>query len=290
MTLTTTPSGIWVLQALLGVETMPVALRLKPFIPSAHSSMMVDTTDGPRPVTQTAEYASLLAAGVIGANGTVDPMVRDWMTVLGRPERQAVLAIRRPAASPDPVEAQGNWQVEERALVVCRRQRWMAMAARCGDEVVVAPVGETDRAEEQVSLTCQTLLAAFGEAEPAVIEGVNLPTELLQSALKHTYQQGRDAMGAALARLGLMPDQIDVIAAAARMDESAMAVVAVIDHGVKQYVHPRVLTVVDTEFGRISVTYTTGADRRRWMSIWPTSAPALQDDLTELLTAARGAA
>jgi hypothetical protein len=290
MTLTTTPSGIWVLQALLGVETMPVALRLKPFIPSAHASLMVETTEGPRPIGQTAEYASLLAAGVIGPDWAVDPMVRDWMTVLGRPERQVVLAIRRPAAASIPVEPQHKTAVEERALVVCRRQRWMAMAARGGDEVVVAPVGETDRPEEQVLLTCQTLLAAFGEAEPASIEGVNLPTELLQSALKHTYERGRNAMGGALARLGLLPDQIDVIAAAARMDESAMAVVAVIDHGVKQYVHPRVLTVVDTEFGRVSVTYTTGADRRQWMSIWPTSAAALQEDLTDLLTAPRGAA
>jgi hypothetical protein len=290
VTLTTTPSGIWVLQALLGVETMPVALRLKPFIPSAHSSLIVDTPEGQHSVTQTAEYAGLVAAGVIGPDGTVDPMVRDWMTVLGRPGRQVVLAIRRPAPAPASAGAQHNSLVEERVLVVCRRQRWMAMAARCGDEVVVAPVGETDRPEEQVSLTCRTLLAAFGDAEPAAIEGVNVPTDVLQSALQHTHHRGRDAMTSALGRLGLLPDQIDVVVAAARLDASAMAVVAVIDHGVKQYVHPRVLTVVDTEFGRVSVAYTTGADRRQWMSIWPATSPALHEDLTELLTAPGGAA
>ena len=40
--LTTTPAGIWVLQALLGVETMPTALRLRPFIPSIDSGPTVE--------------------------------------------------------------------------------------------------------------------------------------------------------------------------------------------------------------------------------------------------------
>jgi hypothetical protein len=34
MALTTTANGVWVLEALLGVETLPIALRLRPFIPS----------------------------------------------------------------------------------------------------------------------------------------------------------------------------------------------------------------------------------------------------------------
>ena len=290
MALTTTPNGIWVLQALLGVETMPVALRLKPFVPSVHSSLTVDTTAGLRPLTQTAEYASLIEAGVIDAQGDVDAAVRDWMTVLGRPERQIVLVIRRPAPSDEPRDGAATPLVEERTLVVCRHRRWLAMAARSGEEVVIDAVGESHRAEEQVSLMCQTLLPAFGEAEPAAIEGVNVPTELLLSTLGNTSPLGREATAAALGRLGLLPGQIDVITAAARLDESAMAVVAIIDHGAKQYVHPRVLTVVDTEFGRVSVSYTTGADRRQWVSIWPASIPALREDLTELLAAPRGAA
>jgi hypothetical protein len=290
MALTTTPNGIWMLQALLGVETMPVALRLKPFVPSVHASLTVDTNAGPRPLTQTAEYAGLVAAGVIDGRGEVDPAVRDWMTVLGRPERQIVLAIRRPAPSDERRQGAATPLVEERALVVCRHRRWLAMAARSGDEVVIDAVGESDRPEEQVSLMCQTLLPAFGEAEPAAIEGVNVPAELLLSTVANTSPLGREAISAALGRLGLSPSQVDVITAAARLEESAMAVVAIMDHGAKLYVHPRVLTVVDTEFGRVSITYTTGADRRQWMSVWPASIPALREDLAELLAAPRGAA
>ena len=63
MAMTTTPNGVWVLQELLGVETLPVALRLRPFIPSLYDdSVVVATTAGPVPVTQTTEYASLVAA------------------------------------------------------------------------------------------------------------------------------------------------------------------------------------------------------------------------------------
>ena len=50
MALTTTVGGVWVLQALLGVDTMPAALRLKPFVPSVHESLIVETTAGPLPL------------------------------------------------------------------------------------------------------------------------------------------------------------------------------------------------------------------------------------------------
>jgi hypothetical protein len=292
MSLTTTPMGIWVLQALLGVETMPIALRLKPFIPSVHASLIVETTDGPRPLTETAEYASLVAAGAIGPHGEVDEAIRDWMKVVGRPDRQIVLVARRPAAGTADERQQydDDPRVEERALVVCQHRRWLAMAARCGDEVVIGPVGESGDSDERVSLICQTLLPAFGEAPPAAIEGVNLLSDVLQSAVKSSYQHGREAVSAALGRLGLLPDQVDVLTAITRLDESAMAVVAIIDQGVTEYVHPKVFTVVDTEFGRVSVTYVSGADGRQWMSIFPTSIPALREDLTDLLAAPRGAA
>src|SRR5271167_4185973 len=199
MALTTTANGVWVLQALLGVETLPVALRLRPFIPSLHDdALMVSTTAGPVPVAQTAEYASLAAAGVIDSSGAVDHTVRDWMTVLGRAERQVVLAIRRP----DPATAgAASPTVEERVLVVCRHRRWMAMAARDGDEVVIDAAGESDQPAGQVELICNTVLPGFGEAVAADVEGVNVPAELIYSTLSSAAPHGRGALAAALARL-----------------------------------------------------------------------------------------
>lgn len=290
--LTTTPSGIWVLQALLGVERMPTALRLRPFVPSVDGDGTVATTHGQVPLTQTAEYASLAAAGVIDEHGQVDEAVRDWMAVVGRPQREVMVVIRRPKPldAVPPADGEAPALVEERTLSICQRERWLAMIARSGDEVVLAPVGEAARADGQAELICDTVLHAFSAGPPAPIAGFNLPSAALEKALVDTVGQDRPVVASALTRLGLSPDQVAVLSAAARLDESAMAVVAVIDHGIKAQVHPDVVSVIDSELGRITISYTTGPDGTRWTSVWPTSAEALLQDLINLLTAAKAPA
>jgi hypothetical protein len=68
-----------------------------------------------------------------------------------------------------------------------------------------------------------------------------------------------------------------------------MAVIAVVDHGISHHVHPRVLTVADTDYGRVSLITTVAADGRKWMSVWPASVTALHDDLAKLLALPRAA-
>src|SRR6185312_4345351 len=91
----------------------------------------------------------------------------------------------------------------------------------------------------------------------------------------------------ALARMGLSPDQVEVLVAGSRIDEAAMAVVSIVDHGAARHIQPNVLTVIDTEHGRVSITYTRGPDGSAWTSIWPTTPGALREDLTQLLAAPR---
>ena len=287
--LTTTPSGIWVLQALLGVEKMPTALRLRPFVPSIDGGGTVATDIGEIPLQQTAEYASLAAAGVIDERGQVDEAVRDWMAVVGRPQREVMVVIRRPrplnGAAPRDDDAPAL--VEERTMSICRRERWLAMIARSDDQVVLAPLGEAARTDTQVELICDTLLHAFSAGEPAAIAGFNLPSAALEQALASTLGTDQTLVASALTRLGLSPDQVAVLSAAARLDQSAMAVVTVIDHGIKPHVHPDVVSVIDSELGRVTISYTTGPDGTRWTSVWPTSSEALRHDLTNLLTSAK---
>jgi hypothetical protein len=286
MALTTTVGGVWALQALLGIETMPASLRLKPYVPSVHGALIVETTAGPQPLSRTAEYLGLVHAGAIDAAGTVDEAVRDWMAVIGRPDRQVVLAIRRPAdtVGRDPAAPP---TVAERVMVVCRHRRWLAMIARDGNDMVIDAVGESDEEATQTELMCRALLPALGEAEPADVEGVNLPYDLLVASLDGAGPAGHEAVMAALHRLGLRPRQAEVLTAATRVDESAMAVACVIDHGITPVVHPGGLTVADTEHGRISITTTTSADGRKWVSVSPTSPAALREELGGLLSAPR---
>jgi EspG family len=286
--LTTTPSGIWVLQALLGVEKMPTALRLRPFVPSIDGGGSVATDIGEIPLQRTAEYASLVAAGVIDERGQVDEAVRDWMAVVGRPQREVMVVVRRPKPFDGHVTTdKGPALVEERTMSICQRERWLAMIARSDDQIVLAPLGEASRTDTQVELICDTVLHAFSEGRPAAISGFNLPSASLEQALTDTIGKEQPVVASALTRLGLSPDQVAVMSAAARLDQSAMAVVIIIEHGIKPHVHPDVISVIDSELGRITISYPTGPDGTRWTSVWPTTADALRQDLGNLINAAK---
>jgi hypothetical protein len=287
--LTTTPNGIWILQALLGVEKMPTALRLRPFIPSVDGDGTVATEVGDVPWSQTAEYQSHVAAGVIDPDGRVDDAVRDWMAVVGRPQREVLVVIRRPKALDGPVPdgEEPPALIDERVMSICQRDRWMAMIARSGDEVVLAPLGEAARSDEQIDLICDTLMHVFSRGEAASISGFNVPSATLENTLTENVPRGRQVLASSLARLGLSPDQVAVLSAACHLDESAMAVVSIIDHGIENHFHPDVISVIDSEFGRITISHTAGPDGTRWTSIWPTTTDALRQDLGKLLNSAK---
>jgi hypothetical protein len=279
--LTTSTDCVWALQALLGVERMPTVLRLKPYIPSAHGDLVVETTAGRQPLQNTAQYHDLRRVGVVDDRGEVDAAVRDWMTVLSRAEREVMLAIRRPG---QPATDEHGPTVHERVLVVCRYQRYLAMAARDGDEMVIGGVGEAEDAAGQIEAICNMIVPALGEHPPADIDGVNLPKEYIQREME-AAAKSPEGVSAALRQAGLGPWEVEVIQTAMQLDKSAMAVVAVIDHGAQLRVHPRVLTVADSEYGRISFTTTTGGDGTEWLSIWPTTPTNLRRDLGDLLAA-----
>ena len=86
-----------------------------------------------------------------------------------------------------------------------------------------------------------------------------------------------------LRRAGLGPWEIEVVSAAASLDQSAMAVVAIVDRCPEPRPHPQVLSVADTEYGRLTFSASRGADGKEWMSIWPTTPSGLRRDLAGLL-------
>lgn len=282
--LTTTVNQLWVLQALCGAETMPIGLGLlKPYIPSVHSDGMVETDAGSVPLTATAEYDSLrrTTPPVIDSSGRVDDVVRDWMTVLSRADREVMLAIRVPN---EPATETYGPTVSERTMVICRHQnRYLAMAARSGDEIVIGGVGESQTVDGQIALMTQMLLPAFGECPPADLDGINVPKAALMQAIQAGAGRGAAGIAAALKSVGLSPWDAQVVTAATQLDASAMAVVTIMDRGAELRAHERVLTVADTEYGRVTFCTKPGADGTEWMSIWPTTPDSLTRDLAEFL-------
>jgi hypothetical protein len=278
--LTTSPECVWVLQALCRVEQMPTSLHLRPYIPSVHDDMVVDTDHGRRPLKDTAQYASLTEAGVIDECGTVDIAVRDWMTVIARAEREIVLTVRRPN---QPATDTTGPTVHERTLVISRYGRHLAMIARDGEEMVICGVGESADTHQQIDLICQVLLPAMGDSPPVDMDGINLPSELVQ----HTVEQsGGDPIELAqgLRRAGLGPWEVEVMSAVADYEQSAMAVIAVIDRCPDPRPHPQVLSVADTDYGRLTISSSRGGDGKEWLSIFPTTPMSLHRDLTGLLS------
>jgi hypothetical protein len=124
----------------------------------------------------------------------------------------------------------------------------MAMVARDGDEVIMDAV----RGRPPTS-RCSDVRAAAPPSvtPPGTDRGVNLPADLLASTLDHTIPLG-PTRSPGMGRLGLQPTGRDPDRGH-RHDESAWPLL-VVDLGISHHVHSRVLTVADTDYGRISMT------------------------------------
>ena len=127
-------------------------------------------------------------------------------------------------------------------MSICQRERWLAMIARSGDEVVLAPLGEAAHADASSRVDLRhpaaRLLHRSARGDLRVQRAQHGVRECTQRA---RWQGPTDSLASALARLGLSPDQVAVLSAAASAGRSAMAVVTVIDHGIQDHFHPDVV-------------------------------------------------
>ena len=73
--LTTTLDGLWVLQAVTGIETLCPELGLRPLLPR------LDTADR---AVQHPIAEELTEIGALDGQGEADPMIREWLTVIMR--------------------------------------------------------------------------------------------------------------------------------------------------------------------------------------------------------------
>jgi hypothetical protein len=287
--LTTFPAGMWVLQRLLGLETMPHSLRLAHYIPSGSDHI---------PVAEYPEYHSLVAAGIIDAAGNVDPVVADWLTVVSRPDLEVQLTVRRPGDDPA--------TVKEAVTVICRMDRWIVGIARSpGDAFVVAdqigftgdplelppewvdtlrvfPVAEVSAQQAQADVISTVIIDALGDYPPAPIEGFNV--EL--NAFLHASGSAPDdkTFMELLARQGVTAQQVAALTEIKRLDQSALAVVSA------RHVWPgaspedravaRTVSIADTHLGRIAMAQSISDGGTCWVSVWPGHPTTLHSDIS----------
>src|ERR1700733_13263838 len=89
--LTTTVDGLWVLQAMTGVAQTCPELGLRPLLPRL---------DTPERALRHSVAADLVTAGARDEAGNVDPMIREWLTVLLRRDLALVATIGVPGREP----------------------------------------------------------------------------------------------------------------------------------------------------------------------------------------------
>lgn len=291
--LTTFPAGMWVLQRLLGLETMPVSLRLAHYIPSGSDHI---------PVADYPEYRSLVAGGIIDDSGSVDPVVADWLTVVSRPDLEVQLTVRRPGDDPA--------TIKESVTVICRMDRWIVGIARApGDPYVVAdqigftgdplelppewvdtlrvfPVAEVSAQDVQAAVISAEIIAALGDYPPAPIEGFNV--ELTAFLHASGAAPDDDTFMELLARQGVTPQQVAALTEIKRLDQSALAVVSA------RHVWPgtspedravaRTVSIADTARGRISMAQSISEGGTCWVSVWPGHPSTVHSDITGFVT------
>ena len=287
--LRTFPAGMWVLQRLLGLETMPLSLRLAHYIPSGSDHI---------PVAEYPEYRSLVAGGIIDDAGRVDPVVADWLTVVSRPDLEVQLTVRRPGDDAA--------TIKETVTVICRMDRWIVGIARApGDPFVVAeqigyigdplelppewvdtlrvfPVAEVSAQDAQAAVISAEIIAALGDYPPAAIEGFNVELNAFLHA--SGAAPDNDTFMELLARQGVTPQQVAALTEIRRLDQSALAVVSA------RHVWPgtlpedravaRTVSIADTKLGRISMAQSISDGGTCWVSVWPGHPTAVHSDIT----------
>lgn len=290
--LMTFPAGMWVLQQKLGLEAMPLSLRLGHYIPSGSDHI---------PVAEYPEYQSLVAVGIIDEAGTVNPVVDDWLTVVSRADLEVQLTVRRPGHDSE--------TIAETVTVICRMDRWIVGITRApGDPVEVAsqigydgdpadlppewvdtirvfPIAEVSAPEAQAAAISAAIIAELGQYPPAHIDGFNLE---LNSFLQAAGAPDADTFMQLLASQGVTGEQIAALSEIRKLDQSALAVVSA------RHVWPgtspedravaRTVSIADTRMGRISMAQSFTEGGTCWVSVWPGHATTVASDITGFVT------
>jgi hypothetical protein len=239
--LTTTVDGLWVLQAVTGVEQLCPELGLRPLLPKL----------------ETPEYAlrhpvvpELVACGALDEGGNADPMIREWMTVLLRRDLGLLLNISVPGREPT-------------RAAICRFATWWVVLERHGDLVRLYPAGTAGDEAAATELVVGQVERLCGVAEVAPLKPVTVETEdLLESV------QDAASLKSFLLRQNLDVDQLHIITMATDPARSAYAAIVALQAGVgpdrtaRFAIGESAVAIVDTPAGRLCVEGVTSGGRR----------------------------
>jgi EspG family len=264
--------GLWLLQALLGIQRLAPELRGRPYgEPRRAEQDWLTSHPG---------LSVLIEQGIADADGVVRPDIAERMAVLAAPDVEVVVLVSHgrmdwgQAALDDP----STWRAVpdgQLRIVLARRDRRWASAVRADEQIAIDDFSGGGDADRLARLVCDGL-DSISMVAPAQFSAVNVPLDEMKDAAAQRLQAGeasrRDAplraiglRGAALAAVRSALDEPTgeaVLYARAYVDTTAVPSESVLD-------------VRDTEAGRLAMYRLNPprGSRQEAMAIMP-AAPA----------------
>lgn len=259
--LTTTVDGLWVLQAVTGVEQTCPELGLRPLLPRL---------DTPERALQHPVAAELMAAGALDEAGNADPMIREWLTVLLRRDLGLLVNIGVPGREPT-------------RAAICRFATWWVVLERHGELVRLYPAGTASDEAAASELVVGQVERLCGVAEAAPLRPVTIDTEELLESVRDAA-----SLRKFLLRQRLDVDQLQIVMMAADPARSASAAIVALQAGVgsdemaRLVVGDSTVAVVDTPSGRVCVEGLVSG-RRRYQVVSPGSRSDISGAVQRLI-------
>ncbi|OBG60975.1 MULTISPECIES: ESX secretion-associated protein EspG [unclassified Mycobacterium] len=239
--LTTTVDGLWVLQAVTGVEQTCPELGLRPLLPRL---------DTPERALSHPIADELRAAGALDEAGNVDPMIREWLTVLLRRDLALMVNIGVPGR-------------ESTRASICRFASWWVVLERHAELIRLYPAGTANDEGGASDLVVGQVERLCGVAEVAPLKPVTLDTEELLASVRDAA-----SLRTFLLRQNLDVDQLQIVTMAADPARSAHAAIVGLQAGVGPDEMARVavgdstVSIIDTPAGRVCVENVISGQRR----------------------------
>ncbi|OBH09518.1 ESX secretion-associated protein EspG [Mycobacterium sp. E1747] len=239
--LTTTVDGLWVLQAVAGVEQTCPELGLRPLLPRL---------DTPERALSHPIADELRTAGALDEAGNVDPMIREWLTVLLRRDLALLVNIGVPGREPTRAS-------------ICRFASWWVVLERHAELIRLYPAGTANDEGGASDLVVGQVERLCGVAEVAPLKPVTLDTEQLLASVRDAA-----SLRTFLLSQNLDVDQLQIVTMAADPARSAHAAIVGLQAGVGPDEMARVavgdstVSIIDTPAGRVCVENVISGQRR----------------------------
>jgi EspG family len=276
--------GLWLLQALLGIEQLAPELMGRPYGAPRNNNW----------VTEHPGLAVLVDEGISDEGGVVRADIVDRMAILAAADVEVVIMV---GAGPMAVtvamdlEDPSTWQAipeEQLRIILARRGSRWASAVRTGTQITIDDCAAVD--QNRLEQLVVEALDSVHQVPPASISAINVPLDdMLGAASAHRDAGTPAAKAAALRAVGLRGAALAEIGVALEdpIAEAVMFARAYVDAEIMW--SDSVLNLRDTPSGRVALYRLNPppGGQQEWMTIAPATPAQINHAVTTVIDSVR---